>query len=79
MVTLLFAMKTKCKFLVEEYKGIHTYVYIYRFNHGLLLSLTRPCFIVDNGLTTTHLKFRYILIFTDLLWTGNETKSVETK
>ena len=54
-------------------------MYIYRFNHGLLLSLTRPCFIVDNGLTTTHLKFRYILIFTDLLWTGNETKSVETK
>ena len=28
--------------------------------------------------TTRHLKFSYISILTNLLWTGNETKSVKT-
>ena len=28
--------------------------------------------------TTRHLKFGYISIFTNLLWTDNETKSVKT-
>ena len=48
------------------YIYIYIYVYIYIYIYIYIYKTTR------------HLKFHYILILTNLLWTDNEMKSVKT-